>query len=166
MVSRGQEKPDSLIKVTQAGPRTQTSGYRGLPHSAPPGQGAVSPAALPQCRTERAVHTHSVTRGLTRCRLLSPKPAQFTRLGYKHLESREVRKSRYKIMLRVAEAVGGRWASGACVTKLLAGSLPPQHTTWSPVTFSPRHKEAQVGRNPSQKPARLGPAPPPTRSCR
>lgn len=117
-----------MIKVTQAGPRTQTSGYRGLPHSAPPGQGAVSPAALPQCRTEQAIHTHSVTRGLTSCLLLSPKPAQFTSLGYKHLESREVRKSRYKIMLRVRR--GCRWMlglGGLCHEAAGRQPAPPAH---------------------------------------
>lgn len=47
-------------------------------------------------------------------------------------------------------------------------SVAPKHTTWSPVMFSPRHKDrprpdrCSVSSNPSRKPAELGPVPLPT----
>lgn len=42
------QKPNDLIKVTQAGPRTQASGCLALPQRAPTGQGTLPPAALSQ----------------------------------------------------------------------------------------------------------------------
>lgn len=149
------EKPNDLVKITQTGLRTQTSGCQALPHGTPTGQGTLCHR---QCCTEQAIPTHavSVTWALQAVSyFLQSRPNSRARMTSTWEANREVRKSGCKTMLstsrdgRLTRSHRGLGSQCPWQPARLPSSQPARrkappvaskHIMWSPAMFSPGTK--------------------------